>query len=84
MTQITNYQTNKEQQRAYARVQASVALKPYTAILFSDVLQDEPDWQWVATAPETEVLRWAEELRDSLRESVGHDDIASERDEDWQ
>jgi hypothetical protein len=84
MTQITNYQANQERQRAYARVQASVALKPYLGILFGDLLEDEPDWQWVATAPEAEICQWAEELRDSQEEPDGREEITSERDEDWQ
>jgi hypothetical protein len=84
MTQLTDYEDNRERQRAYARCQASSALRPYTSILFGDLLEDEPDWQWVATAPESEIIRWAEERRDMEKEPDGHEEVTSERDEDWQ
>ena len=84
MTQLTNYQDNQERQRAYTRVQASEALRPYASILFGDLLVDEQDWQWVATAPEDEIIRWAEERRASPVDPDEREESTSERDEDWQ
>jgi hypothetical protein len=48
------------------------------AHLFTDFPEEEAHWQWLATAPEAEILRWIEEKRDSEEETSGYEEVTSE------
>jgi len=84
MTELTQPAESTASHRAYERVQASSALQPYADILLNEGPQGEPDWLWVATAPEAELIRWAEDGRDAQRTEMVLDEVAPSREEDWQ
>jgi hypothetical protein len=86
MAQPTEVQFEHERDQAYRRVLASDALRPYADTLVSSLLRDEEGWEWLATAPETEVLKWAVEHQgiDADAEMDIVADLGPEKDEDWQ
>jgi hypothetical protein len=84
MAQLTNEQDNRERQRAEGRVRTSDALRPYAEIILAAARGNEADWQWVATASEPEILRWAEELRDSERDDIAREETPPETGHAWQ
>ena len=73
--------------RAEERALKSRTLEPYAGLIFSGELPGEPDWHWVATAPESEILRWAENQEDALRDEDVDESISEgrhQKEEDWQ
>ena len=84
MTQLTNEQDNRERLRAEERVQASPTLRPYADIILAAARGNEADWQWVATAPESQIIRWAEEIRDSQRDAIAREETPPETGRAWQ
>jgi hypothetical protein len=70
-------------QTAMERIESSDLLKPYADIIMDDWPSDDTDWQWVATAPEMEIIQWADDIRDSKRGVIAIDDPISELEEDW-
>lgn len=52
---------------ANRRVQASSELRKYARIIMSDDWREGADhWNWVATAPVSEIVGWAKEIADNL------------------
>ncbi len=48
------------EQQARTRVENSEALSAHVATIWSDWSNDQDHVQWVATAPEAEIVAWAE------------------------
>ena len=84
MSELTNAEDSRERLRAEERVQCSAALRPYADILLEAARGNEADWQWVATAPEAEILQWAEDLRDSERDAIAREEIPPETGHAWE
>jgi hypothetical protein len=84
MAELTNEQDNRERQRASERLASSETLSRYADILLTGEPQDEEYWQWLATAPESELVKFAEDCRDSRRDRILVEEIAPDREEDWQ
>lgn len=45
---------------AKARVEESSALRPYADMLLADWPEGDEHYEWVLTAPEAELIEWAE------------------------
>jgi hypothetical protein len=84
MAELLNEQDNRERQRASDRLRESPILREYADILLTGEPQDEEYWQWLATAPDAEVIQWAEDARDHRRDRILTDEVAPDREEDWQ
>lgn len=56
--------TTTTEEAAKTRVENSEALKPYEDLLLNyDWSNQEEHLNWVATAPESEIIAWAEQIR---------------------
>lgn len=47
---------------AQARINETPALQPHTAVIMADWPEGAEHWEWVATAPEAEIVDWAETI----------------------
>ncbi|BDI34284.1 hypothetical protein CCAX7_63350 [Capsulimonas corticalis] len=83
MSELTNAQDNQVRLRAEDRVRSSPDLRSYAEIILNAARGDESDWEWIATASEGEILRWAEDLRDSERDEIARDEIPVETGQAW-
>jgi hypothetical protein len=84
MSEPTTVQDDRERLRADLRVRASPALRPYADIILEAARGNEADEQWVATAPESEIVAWAEDLRDSERDVVAREETPPETGRAWE
>ncbi len=87
MAELISAQGNRARAQAVNRVRSSAGLARYADTLITDDPVGEGFWQWVANAPERELIRWAEDQRvDRLEDSdvAAAVDVVSDREEDWQ
>jgi hypothetical protein len=84
MAEPTTVQDNRERLRAEERIYASSVLRPYADIILDAARGNEADEQWIATASEAEILRWAEDLRDGERDIIAREETPTETGRAWE
>jgi hypothetical protein len=84
MSEPTTVQDARERQRAELRVRTSPALRPYADVILDAARGNEADEQWVATAPEAEIVAWAEDLRDGERDTVAREETPPDTGRAWE
>ena len=84
MAEPTAVQDDRERRHAEDRVRASPVLRPYADIILEAARGNETDELWVATAPEAEILAWAENLRDTERGVIAREETPTETGRAWE
>jgi hypothetical protein len=85
MTQLLTEEEIHARQSGTERIERSGLLKPYADIILGVWPERDIDWQWVATAPESEIIQWAEDVRDTRRGGIlVEEPVMSPEEEDWE
>jgi hypothetical protein len=86
MTQLLTEEDIHARHSGAERIERSALLKPYADIILGVWPEQDIDWRWVATAPEGEIIQWAEDVSDSRRDGIVIEEpvLVNPMDEDWE